>query len=62
MSAESIAAFVTATGVWIILAIAVVIGPTKTPAEIWVSTASENVRSHPTLVRAALPVVVAVAD
>jgi hypothetical protein len=55
MSTEMLAGLVAATGFWIIVAVAVVGGPTKLPNEVWVSTASDKVPSHPTLVRAADP-------
>ena len=59
MSSQVIAGTVLATGLW---AIAIVgsLGPQSPPPnEIWVSTASEKVRSHPTLVRAARPMTTA---
>jgi hypothetical protein len=57
MSSEALAGLVMATGLWVIAAAAVFGAPTKPPSEIWVSTASDKVRSHPTLVRAADPLI-----
>ena len=53
MSSEAISGLVMATVLWVVAAVAVMSGPTKPPAEVWVVTASEKVASHPTLVRAA---------
>ena len=52
MSSEAISGLVMATVLWMLAAIAVVGGPTKTPSEVWLVSASDKVASHPTLVRA----------
>jgi hypothetical protein len=48
-----------ATGLWVLVATALVSAPANPPKEVWVSTSSDRVRSHPTLVRAADPVATA---
>jgi hypothetical protein len=55
MSGNSLAAVVLATGLWIIIAVAVFGGAPRPNTDIWVASASEKVRSHPTLMRAADP-------
>jgi len=55
MSSQHLAGTVLATGLWAMAAVASFSAPTPPPSEIWVSTASEKIRSHPTLVRAARP-------
>ncbi len=59
MSSEVFAGAVMATGLWAIAVVASFGPQAPPPSEIWVSTASEKVRSHPTLVRAARPVTTA---
>lgn len=59
MSSELIAGAVLASGLWAIAAVGSLGPQVPLPTEIWVSTASEKVRSHPTLVRAARPVTTA---
>jgi len=50
------AAFVCATGLWIIGTLAAVYGGPKRPAgEAWVVTSSDKIASRPMLVRAAVP-------
>ena len=59
MSSNWLSGLVMATGLWIIIAVAVIGGSPLPRAEIWVATASEKVPSHPTLVRAADPMMTA---
>ena len=56
MSSNVIASAVMAAGVWVVFAWTIVGGVQLNPqAHAWVSTSSEKVASHPTLVRAAYP-------
>ena len=59
MSSQVVAGTVMATAMWAIAVIGSFGAPAPMPSEIWVSTASEKVRSHPTLVRAARPITTA---
>jgi hypothetical protein len=45
-----------ATGLWVLMAVALVSPSANTPKEAWVASSSDRVRSHPTLVRAAVPI------
>lgn len=56
MNPETWAGLTMATVLWAIVAAAVLGAPAAPPKELWVSTSSDRVRSHPTLVRAANPV------
>jgi hypothetical protein len=55
MSANWLPGLVMATGIWIIIAVAVFAGAPRPNSDIWIASASEKVRSHPTLMRAADP-------
>jgi hypothetical protein len=58
MTPSTLAGAVFATGVWAAFTVAILGGAQLNPqTQIWVSTASEKVATHPTLVRAAYPVV-----
>src|SRR5688572_6937616 len=59
MSSNWVPGLVVATGFWMIVAVGMVGGSPLPRTEIWVSTASEKVSSHPTLVRAADPTMTA---
>jgi hypothetical protein len=56
MTSEMWAGLAMATGIWLVFAGALVSAPADLPKEVWVSTSSDRVRSHPTLVRAADPI------
>ena len=56
MTSDIWAGLVMATGLWLLVATAVMSPPANAPKEVWVTTSSERVRSHPTLVRAAVPI------
>ncbi len=57
MNSELWAGLAMATGLWMLVLVALVSPPpTSQPKELWVATSSDRVRSHPTLVRAAAPV------
>jgi hypothetical protein len=55
MTSDLWAGLAMATGLWVLIAAALVSPPATTPSEVWVAT-SDRVRSHPTLVRAAAPI------
>ena len=59
MSSDTFAGLVLATGFWIIAAGALMFEPDKPQGHIWTSTSSDKIASHPTLVRAAYPRVLA---
>lgn len=60
MNSDALAAFVLATGLWLGLsAVAIGGGQTSAGSDLWTVTSSAKVASHPTLVRAARPMVVA---
>ena len=54
MTSEMWAGLAMATGLWVLIAVALVSSPANAPKEAWVATSSDRVRSHPTLVRAAV--------
>ena len=56
MTSEMWAGLAMATGLWALIAVALVSSPANAPKEAWVATSSDRVRSHPTLVRAAVPI------
>ena len=55
MPANLVATVVAATGLWAISAWSIITADGSTPRELWTVTSSEKVKSHPTLVRAAVP-------
>ena len=55
MPINLVAAAVAATGVWAISAWTIVAADASPPRELWTVTSSDKIRSHPTLVRAAVP-------
>ena len=55
MPTNFVAAAVAASGLWGISAWTIISGDGSTPRELWTMTSSEKVKSHPTLVRAAVP-------
>jgi hypothetical protein len=60
MSRANIGGAVLAFGVWLIFAVAMIgPNPIKPSSHIWVVTGSEHIASHPDLVRAANPFVLA---
>lgn len=60
MNSDTLAALVLATGLWIgVAALAVGSAPARPGGDFWTPTSSAKVASHPTLMRAARPVVVA---
>jgi hypothetical protein len=62
MEAHHVAGLVLATALWIgLAACAVVDGSNRPNGEFWTSTSSSRVSSHPTLVRAGHPLLVAAA-
>jgi hypothetical protein len=56
MTSNTWAGLAMATGLWVLIAAALMSPPVDAPSEVWVATSSDRVRSHPTLVRAAAPV------
>ena len=55
MPTNLVAAAIAASGVWAISAWTLITANASTPRELWTMTSSEKVKSHPTLVRAAVP-------
>ena len=55
MPTNLVATAVAATGVWAISAWTIITSDGSTPRELWTVTSSEKVKSHPMLVRAAVP-------
>ena len=55
MPTNLVAAAIAATGVWAISAWTIVAPTARSPSELWTVASSDKVRSHPTLVRAAVP-------
>ena len=55
MSTNYVAAAMMATGLWAVSAWTVFSADGSTPRELWTVASSDKVRSHPTLVRAAVP-------
>ena len=55
MPTNLVAAAIAATGVWAISAWTIIAADASPPRELWTVTSSDKVRSHPTLVRAAVP-------
>jgi hypothetical protein len=55
MPTNFVAAANPATGIWAISAWTIVAADAPSPRELWTVASSEKVRSHPTLVRAAVP-------
>ena len=55
MPTNLVAAAIAASGVWAISAWTIITADGLTPRELWTMTSSEKVKSHPTLVRAAVP-------
>ena len=55
MPTNLVAAAIAASGVWAISAWTIITADGSTPRELWTMTSSEKVKSHPTLVRAAVP-------
>ena len=55
MKTNLVAAAIAATGLWTISAWTILTAETSAPRELWTVTSSDKVRSHPTLVRAAVP-------
>jgi hypothetical protein len=55
MPTNLVAAAIAASGVWAISAWTIMTADGSTPRELWTLTSSEKVKSHPTLVRAAVP-------
>jgi hypothetical protein len=55
MTSDIWAGLAMATGVWVLIGVALLSPPASPPKELWVGTSSDRVRSHPTLVRAAAP-------
>ena len=55
MPTNLVATAVAATGLWAISAWTILTADGSAPRELWTVTSSEKVKSHPTLVRAAVP-------
>ena len=56
MTSDMWAGLAMATAIWLLIAGALASPPATPPKEVWVATSSDRVRSHPTLVRAADPI------
>ena len=55
MPTNLVAAAIVASGLWAISAWTMIVGDGSSPRELWTMTSSDKVKSHPTLVRAAVP-------
>jgi hypothetical protein len=55
MPANLVATAVAATGIWAVSAWTIVTANGSPRRELWTMTSSEKIKSHPTLVRAAVP-------